>query len=169
MGKIYSAFKNLTGFAKFLIATTLVISIFAIYLNINTKRIVSGYKRVLGETCGYTQSAMSDINNSVNSQSYNYVEILQRTRSAQRNLETAQRVLNLGLSEIDTGFRTGTILLKLHAQDLGVILENTIDDAMDVAIERGNPESISNGRALEGLEIIQNRLDRVNEICNQYK
>jgi hypothetical protein len=112
---------------------------------------------------------MSDINNAVSSQSYNYVEMLQSTRSAQRNLEIAQRVLNLGLSEIDTGFRTGTILYRLHAKDLGDIIENSIDDSIDIAIEQWNPESINNGYALEGIEITHGRLDRVNEICNQYK
>jgi hypothetical protein len=169
MGKIYSTFKNLTGFSKFLIAVTLVISIFAIYLNLNTKRIVGGYKRVLGETCGYTQSAMSDISNALSSQSYNYVETLQRTRAGQIDLEIARRVLDIGLSEIDTGFRTGTILYRLHAEDLGDIIENSIDDSIDIAIEQGSLESVNNGYALEGIEITHGRLDRVNEICNQYK
>jgi hypothetical protein len=151
------------------ISISLVISIYSFYVHANNKKIRTLYQDTLSESCSFALSGLTSIYTSVTSNEMQYSRQLIETRAAQDKLETAGRILDSGIQEIkSSGLRTDGdfILYSLNADSLKRLVDDTIADSIDIAIAQGDPESLQDGSAEEGLGIIQRRITYLNEICN---
>jgi hypothetical protein len=152
------------------IVLSAVVAIAVLYVDLNNKKIASKYIDTLSQSCKVTKSAFSEILDAVESDTLTYSEKLKETRAAEDSLITSKRILDYGISDIESsGFRFGLefVSYSLDVSSLRNLVEDTMADAIDIAIAQGDPESLEDGSAEEGLETMQRRIDYLEQICSK--
>ena len=146
------------------------VSLGILYVENNNKKIITKYRDTLSQSCEASKSAFTKILNAVESDSLPYSIKLKQTRSAEESLTTAKRILDYGELDIESsGLRFGIefVSYSLDVSFLRRLLEDTMADAIDIAIAQGDPESLEDGSAEEGLEILRSRIDYLEQICSE--
>jgi hypothetical protein len=169
---------NVNGSRKpvivFVLVLIVAVALVTIFVNSNNKKIASKYADTLSQSCAIMQPVFSDLYTDISSDELSYSEMLVKTRQSERELATAKRILDYGMLEINSisfntfGAYSNWMMYSWDTNSLQRAIDAATSDSIDIAIAQGDIESIEDGRAEEGLEILKRRTSNVNSVCNEY-